>query len=131
MSFITIEATKVTAPPLLVTQITLTTETQPDPSDPTLEQSRAVYRVNTTFDVNDITSFSQPTDSLLAASSLDVAFNEAAALTILPLISDEITYPFKLLTQTFTQKDARGSAFFTADQEWVSVSEWVALTWAK
>lgn len=129
MSFITVTATKATAPPLLVTQITLTTETQPDPSDATKEQSRAVYRVNTTYDVNDITVFSQPTDELLAASDLDVAFNESDVVNILPLKSGGTTYPFKLLSQSFTSKDARGSAFFTLDQEWVSVSEWVALTW--
>jgi len=127
MSFINIGAEETTTP-FLVTSMSLTNESRAT-DDPDVEEYRAIFRVNLEVDAKKINFISQPTNTIVALDTLPVGFNDGDQVTIYALIVDEVTYPFKLLTQGFTQKNQRGSKFFNVTQEWVSVSPWGELIW--
>jgi len=131
MAVITYTAQKLTEPNI-VREFSVTTESQKDPTDSTgqRDQYRAICRLVVERDTFDLSSFSQPTDSLVGRASIPCRFNETEEIEIFPIAqSDGTQKSFKLIGQHFVPKNERGSKFFTAVQEYVSVSDWRTLEW--
>ena len=130
MGAITTTAEKLTEANI-VTNMSLTTESMRDPADDTGESElyRAVLRLDIERDAFDITAMGPPTDDLISRASINCRFNETEAIEIRPLTSDGTVYEFKLISQTFTPKNQRGSKFFNLAQGYISVTPWKALSW--
>ena len=95
------------------------------------EESRAVLRVVISQEALNVTDVSQPVDTLESELSLTARFNQSTSVQILPLKDAfDDTYPFKLVDQSYTPYESKGSRMFRGTKEWVSVTPWVSLTWA-
>ena len=130
MSAITTTATTLTEPNIVV-GLSLDTESKVDEEDSDIELYRAVMRLEIERDAFDITSIGQPTDELISRASINCRFNDTDAIELLPLKGSltGTTYEFKLISQTFTPKNERGSKFFTLRQTYTSVTPWETLSW--
>jgi len=131
MSAISLSALKVND--AMLVGYNLATESQPiDPENPTGdEEYRGILRVTTQQEFSSILAVTQPTPELSTRNSIYARFNENEFTEILPIIGDSGTllFPFVLVNQDLSPYQSKGSTFFSLTEEWVSVSDWDALTW--
>jgi len=129
MSFVTTTCEKRTD--AVLDSYDLETESRPKEGSTTDEEYRAVLRVIVSIELQNVTDMSRPTSSLCTATSFSVRFNRDVAVTLEPLSAQTTgtVYPFHLMSQSYTPFEMKGSTFFRATQEYLSVTPWEALTW--
>lgn len=109
----------------------LSTESRFKDDSTTEEEYRAVLRVVVSQEAQNVSDVSPPTDEIYETSLLNVRFNRDSLVTLYPLDSptEGGSYTFKLINQSFTPYEAKGSTFFSGVKEYVSVTPWGDLAW--
>jgi len=111
----------------------LSTESRFKSGSTTEEQYRGVLRVTIQQEAQNVSNVEQPNDSIKNETSLSVRFNRDSLVTLYPLKSavfPNASHPFRLINQSYTPYESKGSTFFSGIKEYVSVTGWTDLSWS-